>query len=218
MKTFSLITLALFTVFTGLANAKPATVKRDTPALASMPLELTIELVAQSYYPGDDELDGVNLEVMLKYRNTGSDTLILEKGSDEVSRIQVARSVDDLVAQHFEQNSTLTWVTGGEGSDNCFTGSQPTKCFVSLKPGEIYQVKGRFSLFAVRDDVRPITGGLFSGGHVVRIQVPTWSKARALAEQLRVRWTDYGVLWTGSVFSAPMPFTIPLRRSLGQSP
>ncbi len=142
----------------------------------------------------------------LVYTNLGRETLILYKGSTNVSRLMISRTLADAAAKRFEVDSSIT--SASSGGEKCYRGRVPSTCFVSLQPNASYEVDTNIRLFVVRGDARAITGAVMSGDHVLQVEVPTWHESNELAEQLGRRWQQSGSLWSTPVTSAPLPFTI----------
>lgn len=175
-------------------------------------LQLWTSIISQKYCAGDAELDGLRMNLLLHYTNTGQRPLILYKGSNFVSRLMVSPNQEDATARRFEVNTSLTQVT--DGSDVKVEASTPGALFVILAPGASYDTEESVSVFAVRDDARRIEGAINSGEHVLQIEVPTWPASDDLAKKLRNLWQPSGCLWYEPVISAPMQFKVERNRSL----
>jgi hypothetical protein len=170
------------------------------------PLHLIMKIVDEGYCIGDSELDGLWLKVRLVYTNEGKEPIILYKGSTAISRLMISHNLAEAAAKRFEVNSSLTQITSG--GENCYKGSVPTSCFVSLQPRASYEVETTVQLFVVRGDAREITGAVKSGDHVLQVEVPTWHESNELAKQLSSRWRRNGMLWCEPVTSEPIQFTV----------
>ena len=185
---------------------------QQTRMLTSPALQLTMKIVGQIYCRGDSDLDGLRLNVLFSYSNTGSQPLLLYKGSNLASRIMVSRTLEDAAAKRFELNSSVTHVTAS--GSKCFKGSVPTKCFVILPPGRSYDVKGIVGVFAFRDDSRPVQGGIVSGNHILEVEVPTWPASNELARKLSGLWEQRMDLWSRPITTEPIAFTVEKQRRI----
>jgi hypothetical protein len=170
------------------------------------PLQLIMKIVGEGYCIGDSELDGLWLKVRLVYTNNGKEPIILYKGSTAISRLMISHNLMEAAAKRFEINSSLTQITSG--GENCYMGSVPTSCFVSLPPRACYEVETTVQVFVVRGDAREITGAVKSGDHVLQVEVPTWHESNQLANELISRWRRNGRLWHEPVMSEPIRFTV----------
>lgn len=164
-------------------------------------LQLTISVVSQKYCAGDAELDGLRMNLVLHYTNTGQQPLILYKGSNLISRLMVSHNPEDAAARRFEVNASLTQVT--DGSNVKVETTTPGALFVILPPSASYDTEESVSVFAVRDDARRIEGAISSGEHVLQVEVPTWPASNDLAKKLHDLWQRSGCLWYEPVTSAP---------------
>lgn len=192
---------------------KRSTARQPNISKQSPSLQLTMKIIRQTYCPGDSELDGLGLDVMLTYTNTGKEQLILYKGSNLVSRIMVSENIEDLEAKRFELNASLTNVRTQADRDG-FKELVPGKHFVILPPGTSFEVQAEVGLFVVRGDAPIIAGAVLSGEHVLQVEVPTWPESNELAERLRYRWRQIGLLWSEPITSAPVPLTVEKHRKL----
>lgn len=195
--------------FVGSAAAH-SVVREEKPELI-----LTADIIKQSYCEGDDELDGLNLELRLRYQNAGKQRLILYKGSRYVHHVKVSSSLED-AKSIVEVSSSITWVTEGEWPVN---ESSLDSMFVILAPGETYETNTDTRVFVTRKNVRRrIAGSVSPGDHYLQVTIPTWDGSQELADSLGEKWRKRGSLWTESVTSLPMKFTVDSHRSVASCP
>jgi hypothetical protein len=187
-----------------------------TRHLRQQPLRLTAEIVSQKHCAGDAELDALHLGLRLVYTNTGRFPIVLYKGSDLVSRVVVSRTLEDVSAGRFEVNATLT--SGADGGELDFECSRHDEAFVVLQPGETYRTDTEVTIFAVRNDVRDVTGAIKSGDHFLQIEVPTWPGSKERAAKLSTCWGRRGVLWSAPLTSMPMPLRVDNNRYIEECP
>lgn len=177
-------------------------------------LKLTTEFLGQRYCKGDMELDGVRLELKLRYQNMGSRQLILYRASDSVYHVNVSRSIADAAAGgRYEVNSHLSWYSDGEPRD--FRESSLNKAFVILPPGGVYETKTVAGVFVTREGVvERIDGSVESGEHYIQVTIPTWYGTQGAADRSRKKWGRRGFLWTESVTSSPARFVVDRQREV----
>lgn len=179
-------------------------------------LKLTMTVIEKQYCKADSELDGLRMKLKLTFTNTGSQQIILYKGSNSVSRLIVTRNLRDSSANKIEVNATLTQITAGKGIN--LKTHIPNQAFVILPPGGSYEVEATVTVFAVRNDMREITGAVASGEHALQIEVSTWPFSKSFAHKLRNRWQKSGTLWYEPITSIQMPFTIEKQRQVVDCP
>ncbi len=207
-----MLRLLLAPVVCLLAFSAPYSLVSAATPLEEPALQLTTEILRQRYCEGDSELDGLDLELRLRYRNVGSQPLILYKGSEDVYQVKVSSGPADAARGKYEVNASLTRYTDAgawEASE-----SSLNRMFVILRPGETYEAKTRARVFVTREGVRrKIEGSVGNGEHYLQVTIPTWHSPQELAERLRKKWGRKGFLWTTSVTSLPMAFTVEPKRT-----
>ena len=158
-------------------------------------------------------MDGLDLELRLRYRNVGSRPLILYKGSVYVYEIKVSSSPADAADGRYEVNASLTWYTDGGAWK--VGESSLNRRFVTLSPGGTYETKTHARVFATREGVsKRIEGSVGDGEHYLQVTIPTWYGSQELADRLRQKWSGTGSLWTEAVRSQPMKFTVEPKRTV----
>jgi hypothetical protein len=148
----------------------------------------------------------MKLKFQLKYTNVGRQPLLLYKGSKSVSYIRAARTVEDLTAEKFSIDYSITWVSSDAG-DVPNTGSRLDSRFVVLKPGESWEA-------ASLGELRLTINKALAGEHVFQVVISTWGGSTEQAVKLRAKWKEAGYLWVGDVFSVPAPLTITIPQKL----
>src|SRR4028118_2196207 len=96
---------AFFTSYPAVCAATPV----DESAL-----QLTAEIIRQHYCAGNSKLDNIVLELRLRYRNLGSQPLILYKGSGDVYQLKISSSLADAGNGKYEVKSLRTWYPDGD--------------------------------------------------------------------------------------------------------
>jgi hypothetical protein len=192
---FTVICLLVFNCFSAFAFDKPE-------------LQLTKEIVSQRYCKGDAELDALDLNLKLRFENTGNQPLILYKSSD-----QIVQQIIQNVYGGNEVNSTLSWMMSGEWKVD---ESSLDKLFVVLPPNKTYEMQTSARVFVTRGVVGKIAGAVGNGEHFLQIRVAAWHGSQELADNLQQSWKQSGFLWTNSILSLPMKFKVDIKRKLSR--
>lgn len=164
-------------------------------------LELRTTEIKQAYCSRTN----LRLRLRFQFTNVGPAPVILYRHSRVVSRYMIAKSMNDSARGKYEYdvspmiNPRMPPVVEGPPDE--------TSLFVGLKQGESFDLEGDVHL-ATSDGTKHSKGTLRPGQHVMRIAVVTWYDLPESARQLSERWSKFGLLWTNSVFSEPMPFVI----------
>ena len=187
-------------------------VTRAATPVEKAALQLTTEIVRQRYCTGDGELDGLDLELRLRYRNVGSRPLILYKGSEYIYLMKISPSLAAAAGGEYEVNAALTWYT--DGGVRKMRESSLNRMFIILSPGETYGAKTHARVLVTRAGVSGrIEGSVGDGEHYLQVTIPTWHGSQASADRLRKKWSGRGFLWTKAVTSLPMKFIVEPERT-----
>jgi hypothetical protein len=215
--TAATIMLLCSSLISGLRGA--STTIRRTPAQISSaekadPLQLTTSIVAQRYCknPDSDVTDSIQITLRLRYTNTGSRPLILYKHENTIFRQMISRDLLDAAARRYVWDLSLTVVTGGGGAK--IDGQVPSDLFVILRPKQSFEAEEETTVLVRRGDTGGESDGLQAGQYVLQVSVSTWPESDSVAETLRNRWRDIGVLWSSNITSSPKPFKIERNRRL----
>ena len=173
-------------------------------------LKLETAIVDQYYCPGDDDLDGLSLNLKLEFTNVGAQTIILDRDSSQIGQMIVSKNDNGVVGDR-EANPVFTWVSSGEWKA---TTADLNRLFVTLMPNETYETTTTARVFVFRENRSGIPGAVGNGKHFLRLRVSTWFGSRADADRLQESWKERGKVWTNSVLSEPMPFTVVPNRRL----
>jgi hypothetical protein len=162
-------------------------------------LQLTTEVVGLDRYSPRY----VGLRLRLTFKNVGVVPLILDKNCSVVRRL-VSRDPKAAAAKQYESAATFDYmgaVPPREGPSN-------RADFVTLKPGEEHAFDTGVGSFTVHDgEGEPVKGELGRGEHYLQLEVNTWSYLNDPAP-FRRRWRKQGFLWSETLTSQPMPFTL----------
>ena len=192
----------LLTIVSFWLNLAPSTPAQ--PKVPRVPLELTATIVSQSYCSINPEAASLQLTVKVRYRNLGTERLILYKGHDLFFQTRI-RSAAGNPTEPYE-----VWVLNSRYFDEEFEPIEqdsPGKVFLTLSPGSVYEREilvgvPLMSSKAVRGD-----SAIYGGEHTLQLSVSTWYKSRALGQKLRQQWQRKGLLWIDGLVSAPVRFT-----------
>lgn len=169
---------------------------------AKPPLELTAEIISQNYCAASSDSETLEMDLKLRYRNVGTQKLILYRGHDLFYQTRVRSAAGG--AQPYEVlflNSRF-FDEEFESIDQ----AAPGKVFVSLSPGAVYERKLLVGIALVRDGVERGNSAIAAGDHTLQLIVSTWYKPRSLAEKLRQQWQPKGLLWFDPLVSPPIHF------------
>jgi len=173
-------------------------------------VKLETEILSQYYCPGDNDLDGLSLNLKLKYTNIGAQPIILTKDSLGIGQMIVTKN-DNGIAGTREMNVVYTLISSSEWNA---TAGDLNRLFVTLKPNETFVTKAAARVFVWRENRSAIAGAVGNGQHFLQLGISTWPGSPETAEQLQVAWKDKGSLQTDSIVSAPMTFTVVPKRKL----
>lgn len=161
----------------------------------SLRLELKV-LGIQHCLDGESHSYRIGLEI--KYTNAGAENIILDRGSDKISYLMIARNETDLTAKRYETSYSSTTVTSG--SRPYEAGSTPDASFIILKPGKTYRTWAKEYVI--------VKTPLALGEHLLQVIIPTWNDTEKKYEVLKEKWKKTGKLWGRGTFSVPATLII----------
>lgn len=175
---------------------------QETKSTPGASLILTTAITGQTYCSNGN----VQLFLRLKFTNTGTERIILQKYSVGTTGYSVSRSLEaakkrqyESVVHLFENVVTFNPTHGPK---------PPPDKFVILGPTESYEFDTKSFQFVFTVYNREPQKRLKEGTHFVQFNVTTWDEDSSLAKELAVGWREYGTLWLKGVRSEPMEFTI----------
>lgn len=188
---------------TALLIVAPARASQFVPPDDS--LKLSAEIVGRKFCAGSEGVDFLHLRLRLRYMNGGREKIILYKGSNLFFQVVVSQGGDAPrgVSRYELKTTSASFMT--RESEKVDTRA-PTKDFVTLRPGGIYESEVSVSLPVARAGAARGVGAIGEGEHVLRLVVSTWYESKALGERLRERWRRVGKLWTDAVVTTPVKF------------
>src|ERR1700738_1473834 len=191
----SLVTALLWL---NLTVAISAQTNRSTP-----PLQLSAEIVSQSYCAVTPDSAALAMKLRLRYRNIGSQKIILYKGHDLFYQTRIRNAPGNATGPY------EVWVVNSRYFDEeiePIDQTSPGRVFLSLSPGAVYQREIMIGGGVVNDKVERGHSSINAGDHTLQITVSTWYKSRSLAQKLRQEWQRKGLLWAEPLISAPLLF------------
>ncbi|MEK6335019.1 MAG: hypothetical protein AABM67_08730 [Acidobacteriota bacterium] len=167
------------------------------------PLELTAAIVSQSYCSINPEAASLLLTVKVRYRNLGTERLILYKGHDLFFQTRIRSAVGNPAGPY------EVWVLNSRYFDEEFEPIEqdsPGKVFLTLAPGSVYEREIMVGVPLMNSNAVRGDSAIYAGEHTLQLNVSTWYKSRALGQKLRQQWQRKGLLWIDGLVSAPVRF------------
>ena len=194
---------SIFHVVILFLSLSPIATVAAQPKPPNQPLQLTGEIVSQSYCAVTSDSSTLEIKVRLRYRTIGSQKIILYKGHDLFYQTRI-RSAPGNAAGPYE-----VWVVNSRYFDEeiePIDQASPSKVFLTLSPGAVYQREIMIGVGVVNDKADRGDSSIRAGDHTLQLIVSTWYKPRSLAEKLRQEWQSRGLLWSEPLFSASITF------------
>jgi hypothetical protein len=161
-------------------------------------LQLTTDITERKTF-----LQYVGFTLRLTFKNVGSTPIILGKEIFLV-RLLSSRDLEAAAAGQYESAATFDYMGAIPPRDEPSGMSN----FVTLKPGEEYTYDTGVGSFTVHNgEGKPLKGELGRGEHYLQVEVNTWSYLNDPAP-LRRKWRKQGFLWSETLTSQPMLFTL----------
>lgn len=206
MKTLSVPTALLLLLF----NCSAAFGTQSSTQ--SPPLQLTTTVISHRYCGVGTDVDALQLNLRLRYTNTGRQKLILYKGHNLFYQITVSRNAAEAATRKYELFATSALYFDEE--PEVIERSTPGRVFVILSPGDTYETERAITIPVIRESIAQVDGAVAPGEHVLQLIVSTWYESKNLAEKLRQRWQRSGYLWSDGIFSVPMKFSVEKQHSV----
>ena len=171
---------------------------------AKPPLELTTEIISQTYCAASSDAETLEMNLKLRYRNVGNQKLILYRGHDLFYQTRVRSAAGGAQAYEVLFLNSRYFDSEFESIDQAV----PGKVFVSLSRGAVYERNLLVGIALVPEGVERGNSAIAAGDHTLQLIVSTWYKPRSLAEKLRKQWEPKGLLWFDPVVSPPIHFLV----------
>lgn len=180
-------------------------------------LSLRAEIIKQSYCHVDDESFSVRIDIRLRFANVSDHSVVLSKRIEKPPIVRVAKNVEDAVSGDFEYDPHPDYFTSELPRSPRFGEKPDAKYFVTLAPGNSYEVRSSSGVIGATSAARAHRGSglLAQGTHVLQLGVGTWPyewpyfESSTDVKQLSERWSKYGHLANGLIYSDFVSFTIP---------
>src|SRR5438132_7642172 len=137
----------------------------------SKPLELTAEIVSQSYCAASQDSASLELKLKLRFRNVGNQKLILYKGHDLFYQTKI-RSAPGNPTGTYE-----VWVVNSRYFDQeveAIDQTSPSKVFITLTPGAVYSREILIGVGVVTEGVNRGDASIRAGDHTLQLIASTW--------------------------------------------
>jgi len=165
-------------------------------------LQLTTS-IAKERYCSDIGSRFLRWKLILKYTNTSTRNILIDKKSSWIYRSMVSRNPKAAAARRYEYDPSASYA---DLSKLGFRNTPEADSFVVLKPGESFRLETDFRVH-LYDGTKDSRDFLHPGNHILEVRVATWYYY-AEPRIYRERWIDKGYLWFQNVTSLPMPFTV----------
>ncbi|HMG73490.1 MAG TPA: hypothetical protein VK582_08315 [Pyrinomonadaceae bacterium] len=168
-------------------------------------LELTAEIVSQSYCAASQNSASLELKLKLRFRNIGNQKLILYRGHDLFYQTKI-RSAPGNPSGPYD-----VWVVNSRYFDQeveAIDQTSPSKVFITLSPGATYLSEIEIGVGIVNEKVDRGDSSIRSGDHTLQLIASTWYQSRAMAQKLRQEWQRKGLLWSDPLDARPIHFLV----------
>ena len=199
-KETAMIRLVLIASTLSLITSVPVAAQTNS---SKPPLELTVAVVSQSYCAMTSDASSLEMRLKLRYRNVGTQKLILYKGHDLFYQTKI-RSMPGNPSGPYE-----VWVLNSRYFDEEFEPidrTSPSNVFRTMSPGAVFEREIMIGVGVVNGKAARGDSSISAGEHTLHLVVSTWYQSRAMAQKLRQEWQRKGLLWADPVASAPVHF------------
>lgn len=163
------------------------------------PLRLTAEVVGSRYCVGAG-VGILQLTVRLRYRNAGSRKLIVYRGKNLFYQTRI-RGGEGKGYEVLVTNSRFN-----DAEPESLGERKPGSAFVTLRPGATYETTIAVGVGVTPDGSDRAANTIKPGAHTLQVVASSWYESRRLAEELRERWRDSGLLWIDPAHTQPLAF------------
>lgn len=176
---------------------------------ASKPrMRLRTAIVGSTYCTSSN----LRLDLQLAFQNTGIVPLLLRKDGFYIGRYLVRRNLGARRKGKRKVDARLEisgdFVIRNMLQDRAFDESP----FVRLSPGADHIVQNEIHITSIDDHADP--NSLQPGNYLLQVLVSTWLDTPSTATRFQKEHKSAGYLWTKSVMSEPIPFTISEERAI----
>lgn len=180
-----------------------STILAAQPKLPKQSLELTAEIVSQTYCAANQDTASLELKLKLRFRNLSNQKLIVYNGHDLFYQTKI-RSAPGTPAGPYE-----VWVVNARYFDaevEAIDQPSPGKVFHTIAPGAVYLKEISIGVPIVNEKIERGDSAIRNGDHTLQMIVSMWYKNRSLAQKLRQQWQRKGLLWSDPLVSPMIHF------------
>lgn len=193
----------------GFTQQRKQTIARGTK------LDLTATVVQSAFCSASN----LRLSLQLSFHNTGSEPILLRKDGFRVGRYKVSRNAEELMSGKYELNAApmmnsieiLKFRLEGKPTPD-------DSVFITLESGTTHTVPIQLNIPFIQEGNGRSQNSLSPGDHSLQILVWTWLDSESFATRLREKWRYRGYLWTKSIASKPIPFTVMKEKLISACP
>jgi len=170
---------------------------------APKPIELTAEIVSQSYCSVNEDAASLEIKLKLRFKNVGKQKLILYNGHDLFYQTKI-RTAPGNPSGPYE-----VWVVNSRYFDEeveAIDQSSPGKVFITLSPGAVHVREILIGVEVVTNKIDRGDSSIRDGEHMLQLIASNWYQSRAMAQKLRQEWQRKGLLWAEPLDSRPIHF------------
>jgi len=167
------------------------------------PIELTAEIVSQSYCAVNGAAASLEIKLKLRFKNVGKQKLILYNGHDLFYQTKI-RTAPGNPSGPYE-----VWVVNSRYFDEeveAIDQSSPGKVFITLSPGAVHVREILIGVEVVANKIDRGDSSIRDGDHMLQLFASNWYQSRAMAQKLRQEWQRKGLLWAEPLDSRPIHF------------
>lgn len=166
-------------------------------------LQLTTEIIDARFC----ESDYLRLQLRLRYFNSGDQPIILYRQSTTIMTYFISKTFERAEQEKYEQKYSPMQRALGP-LEHVDSEKPDERTFVILQPATSYETSTHAHFPFIFDGKSKDSNLLRPGRHILQIRVRTWPEQQDTSLSLRERWRAHGYLWTSSVVSRPMTFSI----------
>jgi hypothetical protein len=213
-KQYALIVIAIWSLLFCLSS-KAFTQQRKQKNAPGPKLLLTATVVDSAFCSSST----LRLTLELSFNNIGSKPILLRKDGFRVGRYKVSRNAEEMRAGKYELNVAPMMNSIGilkyrlEGKP-----ATDDSGLMTLEPGTTHTVPIELSIPFIEAGKQGSRNSLSPGNHSLEILVWTWIDSESFATRWREKWRDRGYLWTKSVASEPITFTVAQEKVISPCP
>jgi hypothetical protein len=174
-------------------------------------LHLTIDIINRQACALNANLDALQLTLQLRYTNVGTQKLILYKGNRLFYQVFISYNAKAAATRNFEVHTTHARYFDEQPEK--IKETTPGSVFTVLSPRASYQTRQIVSVTVAREAINEMSNTVNVGEHILFLIASTWFESKKLAEELRERWRGRGFLWTDSLASNAINFSVDRARA-----